>query len=41
VTLGSNVLWGDLSGVMDRVRGGEEIIVTRRGKPQFKMTPLT
>jgi prevent-host-death family protein len=25
---------------MERVSAGQEIIVTRRGKPRFKMTPV-
>jgi prevent-host-death family protein len=40
VNLGSNAFRADIGGVMDRVCAGEEIVITRRGKPRFRMTPL-
>ena len=40
VTVGSNALWEDLGHWMDRVAAGEEVIITRRGRPRFRMLPI-
>ena len=40
VSIGSSALWDDLGGMMERVTAGQEIVMTRRGKPRFRMTPL-
>ena len=40
VTIGSNALWDDLGHWMKRVASGEEVIITRRGTPRFRMLPM-
>jgi len=39
VTVGSNAFRDKLGYWMDRVAAGEEVIITRRGRPRFRMLP--
>ena len=41
VTVGSNPFRDRLGYWMDRVAAGEEVIITRRGKPRFRMSPVS
>jgi len=41
VTVGSNPFRDKLGYWMDRVAAGEEVIITRRGRPRFRMLPAT
>jgi prevent-host-death family protein len=40
VTVGSNAFRDKLGYWMDRVAAGEEVIITRRGRPRFRMLPI-
>jgi prevent-host-death family protein len=40
VTVGANPFRDKLGYWMDRVAAGEEVIITRRGRPRFRMLPL-
>ena len=40
VTVGSNAFRDKLGYWMDRVAAGEEVIITRRGRPRFRMLPV-
>ena len=40
VTVGSNTFRDKLGYWMDRVAAGEEVIITRRGRPRFRMLPV-
>lgn len=41
ITLGSNPFRNRFGYWMDRVAAGEEVLVTRRGKPRIRLSPAT
>jgi prevent-host-death family protein len=40
VVVGSNTFRDKLGDWMDRVAAGEEVILTRHGKPRIRLSPL-
>ena len=38
-TVGANTFRGQLGYWMDRVAAGEEIVITRRGRPRIRLSP--
>jgi prevent-host-death family protein len=41
LTLGSNAFRDRLGYWMDRVAAGDNIVITRRGKPRIRLSPAT
>jgi prevent-host-death family protein len=41
ITIGSNVFRNHFGDWMDRVAAGQDVLVTRRGKPRIRLTAAT